>query len=329
MEEKTLWEQSEWRQGAEDWLLARLSEHKITVTGSIEQIHLQVWSTVLKVPTERGFYFFKAGSATQHFEPALLELLAQRRPGDTLTPLAIDAARGWSLLPDGGPTMRQHFGQEVGFEQWKRILAAYARLQIAASQWQPELAATGLPLRGLASIPAQLAKILDDGEISLVREEEDFLSVAHFEKLRNMGAELAQISAELAASGIPESLEHGDLHDGNTFASGLPFDWGDASWSFPFFTLIIPIRFAADKLGVSEYADHPALIEMRDAYLNEWLAFASHAKLVKAWERSSHLGKYVRALNWYHTVKGNGVPGHRYEGWVSGWLLEGLQHKQN
>jgi aminoglycoside phosphotransferase (APT) family kinase protein len=131
----------------------------------------------------------------------------------------------------------------------------------------------------------------------------------------------------LASGPIPPALEHGDLHDGNIFASGRIYDWGDASLTHPFFTLILPIRHTAAKLEVSEYTEHPALLQLRDAYLNEWRDFASFDELVAIWNIAFRLGKFVRAVSWYSVVKLNDpAHGDPYQGWVAGWLLEGLNH---
>lgn len=322
-----MWEQPEWREEVEAWIRERLAEHKLSVTGTIEQPHVRIWSTVLKIPTEAGNVFFKAASVTQFFEPALLQLLAERRPQDTLRPLAVNVARGWSLLPDGGPTMRQALDGNFDLETYVKLMGKYAKLQIAASEWPDELAATGMPVLPLAKLPGIFETILNDKSLTLVREKEDFLTQAQFDQLKRMGGEFGDMAAELAASGIPQSLEHGDLHDGNTFASGLPYDWGDASLSFPFFTLILPIRFAARKLEISEYGEHPALLQLRDAYLNEWLDFAQDAQLVRTWETAFRLGKFVRAIGWYGTVKKSESGGEEYEESVSGWMLEGLNHR--
>jgi hypothetical protein len=321
------WELADWRVEVEAWARARLAERGLAVTGPIEQIHVQLWSTVLSIPTQAGKVYFKAGGPTQQFEPALLELLNAHRPGSVLAPLATDAARGWSLQPDGGATLRQALQGKLDVDLWARLLADYARLQIASAGWQPELLATGLPDQRLEQIPGALRAIVADPELQLVRDEEDFLTQAQFDRLKGMDAEFEQLCAELRASPIPAALEHGDLHDGNIFASGQIYDWGDASLTFPFFTLILPIRHTATKLEVSEYAEHPALLQLRDAYLKEWREFANFDELVKLWEIAFRLGKFVRAVSWNKVVKLNDpAHGNKYQGWVSGWLLEGLNH---
>lgn len=52
----------------------------VTVTGEIEQTHVQWWSTVFRVPTSDGSVWFKATVDGATFEPPLTLLLAQLRP---------------------------------------------------------------------------------------------------------------------------------------------------------------------------------------------------------------------------------------------------------
>jgi hypothetical protein len=321
------WDEPDWRPEVEDWMRAMLTKRGLSITGAIEQPHKRVWSTILKVPTEQGFVFFKAGSATQDFEPALLDLLADTRPNDVLPPLATEPSRGWSLLPDGGPTLREKLQGKLGLEEWTQLLSRYAQLQIASSEWAAKLTATGMPVRSLSSLPAEFEEITGDANLTLVKDEEDFLTPIQFEQLIKMRPDFEAMAAELSVSGIPQSLEHGDLHDGNVFATGRIYDWGDASLTFPFFTLIIVLRHAARTLEISEYADHPALLQLRDVYLREWSSFASFDRLLSTWQIAYRLGKFVRAIGWYEVVKKLPFGGNEYQGSISGWLQEGLLHQ--
>ena len=64
--------------------------------------HLRPWATTLRVPTADGAVWLKAAAPRTRFEIALYGLLAREVPEHVLVPLAVDVARGWVLLPDGG-----------------------------------------------------------------------------------------------------------------------------------------------------------------------------------------------------------------------------------
>src|SRR3954454_12672731 len=74
-QDKLPWTQPGWREQAEAWVHAELTRRGIRVDGEIEQPHLRPWSTVLRVPTSAGDYFFKATSPLLAHEPALTQWL--------------------------------------------------------------------------------------------------------------------------------------------------------------------------------------------------------------------------------------------------------------
>src|SRR5919107_5362340 len=100
-----LWCSDAWREQAVGWIDRRLADAGLVRTGEVEQPRVRPWATVLRAPTEDGDVWMKAAGPATAFEAGLYELLAREAPGDVLTPLAVDAPRGWMLLPDGGPPL--------------------------------------------------------------------------------------------------------------------------------------------------------------------------------------------------------------------------------
>jgi hypothetical protein len=60
---------------------------------------------VVRIPTEGGPVWLKAAGPLVAFEAGLYELLVRVAPERVLMPLAVDASRGWMLLPDGGKSL--------------------------------------------------------------------------------------------------------------------------------------------------------------------------------------------------------------------------------
>lgn len=324
------WEDPGWRATAFRWIEEQAHQLGYSIVGQSRSVHARPWSTVLQVPTDRGSLYFKAGGPTQAFEPGLLRLLSERSPQNTLPLLAAEKSRGWSLMPDGGQTLRQIGEGKPNFFAWRQILLQYVELQIASSKWQTEMLTCGVPKTSSQYLIEMYSTILGDDELSLVGEGEDFLTIIQYERLQRNAPVIKDMFAELDGFDIPLCLEHGDLHDANIFVQDeryILFDWGDASLTHPFFTLLLPIRHLADKLGVSEYAEHPDLIVLRDNYLQPWVQFASQDHLLKAWSLANHLAKFARTVNWYRVVKLT-VPelGASYRSSVVGWFQEFLSH---
>src|SRR5678815_6102596 len=83
-------------------------------------------------------------------------------------------------------------------------------------------------------------RLLTD-EPSLMIDQEKGLTSAEFHQLQDLTPRFEQICADLIAFGIPDSLNHGDFHDGNVLLKNgriTFFDWGDASVTHPFVSLL-------------------------------------------------------------------------------------------
>jgi len=327
------WDQPEWQAKVATWIQTELIRLGLRSISQPETVHSRPWSTVLKIATDAGNLFFKAGGPTQQFEPGLLGVLNARRGRHTLPLLAADPDRGWSLLPDGGLTLRQLIQGKPDFAAWSEILRQYAELQIEALQWRTVFKSAGVPERSSEYLIHAYTEILGDREIILIAKSEGFLNPEQYQRLTDLTPVIAEMFNELDSYQIPISLEHGDLHDANIFVQedGYKiFDWGDASITHPFFTLLLPVRHMADKLGISEYDDRPELTSLVDAYLQPWEKFATKQRLLKAWKLAHHLAKFARTINWYRVVKStvpNLVIDHQAS--ISGWFLEFLSHPLN
>src|SRR5829696_5360013 len=77
------------------------------LTGPVEVTKDRPWSLVARVPTESGLLWFKENRAGTQYEAGLMEALWRWAPDSVLRPVAVQRERGWSLLPDGGPTIRE------------------------------------------------------------------------------------------------------------------------------------------------------------------------------------------------------------------------------
>jgi aminoglycoside phosphotransferase (APT) family kinase protein len=110
-------------------------------------------------------------------------------------------------------------------------------------------------------------------------------------------------SERLAASPVPPSIDHDDLHARNVLVksrddldSARFYDWGDSVVAHPFTSLLIALRSMQDRLRVGP--DDVALIRMRDAYLEVFDGSGSRADLVETVEIACHTGKIARAVVW-------------------------------
>lgn len=298
----TDWTTSAWRSEAVAWIdasLARLGRHRI---GAVEQPHVRPWSTVMHLPTDTGVLYFKAVAPAAAHEIALTVALARWCP-DVMPPvLAADEARGWLLLPDGGPRLREIIRADRDLGHWERLLPLYAEVQIDLVDRVTDLLSFGTPDRRLDRLPALYEALLAD-ESALRVGQEPGLTSGEYDRLRADAPYFAALCHELASYGIPASLHHGDLHDGNIFARDGAyrfFDWGDSVVGHPFFSLRTVGVSLEMSLDLPENA--PEFQRLVDAYLEPWMRVAPLSALRAAYPLAHRVGVVNGALTWQAAI---------------------------
>jgi hypothetical protein len=319
--DKLPWTQPGWREQASAWIHAELGRRGVGVVGAIEQPHLRPWSTVLRVPTSAGDHYFKATSPLLAHEPALTQWLAEQRPDCIAPVLAADRNRGWMLMPDGGVTMRRVIQADRNICHWEAALPIYAQLQIDLAAQLDQLIALGCLDYRLAGLPPRYAALLEDTQ-ALMIDRPDGLTGEQYARLQALAPKFAEMCAQLAAYGIPETLHHDDFHDGNIFlsAGGFRFfDWGESCAAQPFYTLVVGLRGIAYRFELAE--DAPELRRLRDIYLEPWTRYTSRANLIEACALAKQIGSFCRALTWHRVVSSLESPfREEQQDAVPGWL---------
>lgn len=106
------WREAGFVAAAHAWIDDRLATLGRTRTGEVEQLHVTDWSTVMRVPTDRGPVWFKAYDEAMVHEAAVLDLVASRSEGRVPPPLAREPGTGWMLLADAGQRLRDVIPEE-------------------------------------------------------------------------------------------------------------------------------------------------------------------------------------------------------------------------
>lgn len=309
-----------WLAAVEEWIEDRLMPRGLTIGGDLEPVHIRPWSTVIKVPTVTGDVWFKANGGATRYEPRLTVALSRWTTGRVLTPLAIDAERGWSLLPDGGQTLRST-GADLA--EWTEMLRQYGELQRETVPLAGDLLAMGVPDHRPSTMPSLLAGLLSRPD-ELRIGEADGLSAQTYARLQSSLPEFTECCAELEVAGVPPMVQHDDLHDANVFVDGerlIFFDWGDASVSHPFCSLLVTLNAASHRFELAP--GDPALLRLRDSYLEPWTERHDREDLIRAVSLAVKVGTVGRALAWRRALTGSGAAAWRdYGEAVPGWLAE-------
>ena len=297
------WAQPGWQERAYAWIQAQLAHQAITITSDIEQPHIRPWSTVLRIPTHEGNVYFKAVNPNLIHEVAVTEALVNWFPELMPRVYAFEREQGWMLMPDGGTRFREVNRAEHDLGRWEQILTLYAELQIGLAERVPELLAFGAPDCRETQLVEALETILAD-EPALMLGQEEGLTREEYERLLASRPRIQHLSQQLANAGVPDSLNHGDLHDANIFLNGdqpVFFDWGDCSVSHPFFSLRTVFVNIETIFDLPE--DAPSFAHLRDAYLEPWTRFANHPRLLQIYDLSRQLAPLCGVLRWYQAIK--------------------------
>ena len=278
------WEDPAWLAEAHEWIEGELERLELRRTGSAEQPHVYPWSTVLRVPTAGGDVWFKANMDSLRHEAALVMLLAERRPDCVPPLLRADLERGWMLMADAGVRLRQLQEEERDLSRWLDVLPLYAGLQVDLAGDADRLVALGVPDLRLATLPTRYERFVSEVEVE--------------PRFRDAAPRVAELCEELAAYGVPETIQHDDLHDGQVFVRDgryLLMDWGDACVSHPFCTLSVTLEGVL-AWGLDDVESSVDTAPFRDAYLAPW-AERVDGDLVTACALAQRLGWAARAVN--------------------------------
>ena len=264
------------RDAAEAWIRAHVEPVR-----AIETAHERPWATVLRVPLAEGPAWFKACSPVQAFEVRLSAQLYARWPDRVAEVLAHDEERSWLLLADAGTALVERGSPP---EAWLEVLPPYAELQRGEAEHAREHVEHDVPDLRPEALPSRYEDFLDN---------ELPLAPAEVGQLRAFAPHFGELCAELAACGVPDSVQHDDLHMANVYADGehnRVLDWGDSSISHPFASLVETFRFLeGDGLAPGD----PFFARLRDAYLEPW--GAGH---LDTFELAMRVGAFAHAIAW-------------------------------
>jgi hypothetical protein len=275
------------------WADERLVEAGRERAGDPEHVSVRPWATVLRVPTTASPVWLKASGPGTAFEAGLYDLLARVVPTHVLTPLAVDASRGWMLLPDGGASLGERLEGDALVEALAAALAQYGEVQRELAPQAGELLALGVADMRPEALPRRFEEALE-------------ATGARGTDLEAMRPQVAAWCERLAASPLPASLDHNDLHPWNVLAGEdgafRYYDWGDSVVAHPFAAMLVPLTWAHSRLGATAL-DDPRLVRLRDAYLGGFADVAPHDELVATLELACRVAKIARALIWDRAVR--------------------------
>ncbi len=310
------WRDPAWQRGVGGWVADRLAELGRRATAPAQFLHLRPWAAVARVPTADGPVWFKAAAPATAYEAALLDRLRAVDSRHLLVPLALDLGRGWSLLPDGGRTLREELAKapQRRLPRWEQVLPAHAELQRVAGPTVPALLAAGVPDMRPGELPAVVERLLAAHAMpdELCRAAERWLPG------------LRHACAELADSAVPATIQHDDLHDANVLVSAAAprfMDWGDASVAHPFGVFLVLRRSLCRAARIALHDS--TLTRLEDAYLEAFTDRQPLPQLRRELALAEYVGGVARVESWRRAMlSATADEQAEYEHPVTSWLAE-------
>ena len=319
------WTSPEFLDDVTAWVDREASGAGLALTGEREQPHARPWSSAIRYGSDAGPLWFKVnGPGTAH-ESALVTVLASVVPELGPELVAADPARGWMLMRDAGPVLRSVAEPDQLWDRWAELLRRYAAAQLALADHVDELLATGVEHLAPARMPTRLAELVD--KLSGMPTDHGGLTGAQVGELTALLPSYERWCEELAASRVPVSVNHDDLHSSNVCVGGHGtriIDWGDASVMHPFGTMLATLNSIAWHAGTE--VDDPRVARVRDAYLEPFGTRGTQEDRVRWVGLARRTGCLSRSLSYVHALEGEPPSAHEELDWpVRGWLLDLLE----
>lgn len=272
------WRSDAFRSELRHWVAGVVGE-----PSSLEPVKTRAWATVWRAETPSGVFYAKQNCAGQSFEAALVVALNDLAARHVVPVAGADLGRGLFLTPDQGEPLG-----DGTVEDWCRVVAAGAQLQLEVARYADRLVGAGLTVLAPGDCPAYAERRL-----------------AELELPQPMPAALDDVrrwSDQVAGLGLPLTLCHNDLHGRNVFDRGELrfFDFADALVTEPLAALLVPLNVLMHQLGTTP--DDPRLRRVADAGLEVWTEHAPLTELRAVLPAALQLARLARVESWLRCV---------------------------
>jgi hypothetical protein len=252
------------------WIAQQIEPMKIRLTGNFRQLNASASFSLIRFETTGPAVWSKAVGKPNSHEFNIVSILAALFPAYLPPIIAVRPEwNAWLTTEVEGTSP----DADSDFSTWRTISARLAELQIASVHEVPRLIAAGcrdIRVSSLLNSTDEFFSIMNKLMKLQIKAPPSILTS---EEILDLSNRIKEILSLLAASGIPDALNHLDFNPGNILVSGdrcTFIDWAEASIGHPFLTFQYLLehltRLRPDRADQRE--------ELVSAYASQWKRFA-------------------------------------------------------
>lgn len=285
------WAKRGWFVKAVNWIEFQLKQPNLIATDAVEQVINCESSCILKIQTASAKVYFKAVSNAFKDEPSKTNLLAEFFPSKLPNLLALDIDNHWLLMEEFAGDI---LNEVSVLQDWQEALKSFARIQIQALKKVETLLDRGIPDMRLDRLAPQIKLLLAKKSTAQANQQSN-LAMIDWGKLYSLIPQFEMMCNELSASGIPQTIVHGDFHAQNIISTNeeyIFFDWSYAAISHPFFDAVYLLEIYTYQLPNIKNAREYLL----NAYLEPWTCYLPIKQLKEVYHQALPLTYLFKAI---------------------------------
>lgn len=260
------WSRPGWWAELTGWVDERLADAGIRRHGAPTHVRSWARSALASVETDHGRFWAKQVPAVFAHEIAVTGLLTDVDPGSVAPTFAVDVPGARMITSHvAGPSLVDVVDEPAA---WTATLARLGELQRVLAADRMGLESAGVTAAPIGALAGSVPGLLADERLTRPGAPNG-LTVDELRRLQDRADAIAAACRELGGSGIPESLDHGDLSARQVIVGDMGpviLDWSDGSITHPFLSAA---AFLDDDRAPA--AGVPSRLELVDAYLEPWV----------------------------------------------------------
>jgi hypothetical protein len=275
------------------WIAQQIEPMKIRLTGNFRQLNASSSFSLMRFETTGPAVWSKAVGKPNTHEFNIVSILAALFP-EYLPPI-VAVRPEWNawLTTEAEGTSPD---ADSNFSVWRTIAARLPELQIASLHETPRLMAAGcrdVRVPSLLNCADEFFAIMAELMKQQTKTPPSILTSTQLFRLKE---QIKESLCLLAATGIPDALNHLDFNPGNIFVSGdrcIFIDWAEAAIGHPFLTFEYMLEHLI-RLRPS-HADRRE--ELVSTYTSQWERFAPPSAVSNSLALASLIAVFAYAVS--------------------------------